>query len=240
MPGRERPTTVAWLDASPVEYRLERRGDAAVVMFHGGQMRAGLALGEAVFSEAGCTVLVPSRPGYGLTPLSTGTSVSGFADVTCALCEHVGVTRVAAVVGTSAGGRTAVTMAARHPDLVDRLILQRAVGWLPWPDRRTRLAAHAAFAAGTEQATWAACRTLLRIAPHIGLRLQLSHLSTLPARQAMASLRAEDRARLVALLSLMRSGHGFINDLRPTPDVTADVSQPTLVIGPAAAPSPCD
>jgi pimeloyl-ACP methyl ester carboxylesterase len=28
----------------------------------------------------------------------------------------------------------------------------------------------------------------------------------------------------------MRSGHGFVNDLRPTPDVTADVRQPTLVI----------
>jgi TAP-like protein len=32
------------------------------------------------------------------------------------------------------------------------------------------------------------------------------------------------------LLSRMRSGRGFLNDLRPTPDATAGVDQPTLVI----------
>jgi hypothetical protein len=41
-----------------------------VVIFHGGHVRAGLALGEEVFAEAGYTLLVPSRPGYGRTPLS--------------------------------------------------------------------------------------------------------------------------------------------------------------------------
>ncbi|MFI9561569.1 hypothetical protein [Nonomuraea endophytica] len=63
----ERPTAVARLTAGPVEYRLERRGEAAVVILHGGHMRAGLALGEEVFGAAGYTVLVPSRPGYGQT-----------------------------------------------------------------------------------------------------------------------------------------------------------------------------
>lgn len=60
-----RPTTIACLLAGQVEYRLDRRGDAVVVGFHGGHMRAGLALGEEVFAAAGCTALVPSRPGYG-------------------------------------------------------------------------------------------------------------------------------------------------------------------------------
>jgi pimeloyl-ACP methyl ester carboxylesterase len=120
--GVERPTTVAWLDSGPVEYRLDRRGDAAVVVFHGGDLRAGLAVGEEVFTEAGNPVLAPSRPGYGRTPLSTGRSVSGFADVARALCEHLGVTEVAAMVGIS-GGPTAVAVAGRHPDLVARLIV---------------------------------------------------------------------------------------------------------------------
>lgn len=34
-------------------------------------------------------------------------------------------------MGISAGGPTAVTMTARHPGLVERLILLSAVGWLP-------------------------------------------------------------------------------------------------------------
>lgn len=58
----------------------------------------------------------------------------------------------------------------------------------------------------------------------------LSELSTLPARDVMAALKPEDAATLIDLFSRMRSGHGFLNDLRPTPDATTDVDQPTLVI----------
>jgi pimeloyl-ACP methyl ester carboxylesterase len=175
-------------------------------------------------------VLAPSRPGYGRTPLSTGTSVTGFADVTRALCAHLGIIRVAAVVGTSAGGPTAVAMAARQTDLVQRLILQSAVGPLPYPDRRTRLGAYLLFAGRTERVTWRAVSAMMRVAPGASLRWWLGQLSTLPARRVVAALRPEDRATVHALFTAMRSGHGFRNDLRATPDLTADVVQPTLVI----------
>ena len=224
------PTTVAHLDAGPVEYRWERRGTATVVVFHGGHVRAGLAVGEDVFADAGYTILAPSRPGYGRTPLTTGTTVTGFADVTDMLCEHLGITEVAAVIGTSGGGPTAVAMAARHPDRVERLILQCAVGPLPYPDRRTRLGAKVIFAGLTEPATWGLVRVLLRRAPDATLRILLGSLSTLPARTVIAGLDAEQRTAVATLFSRMRSGRGFLNDLRATPDVTADVSQPTLVI----------
>jgi pimeloyl-ACP methyl ester carboxylesterase len=82
----QRSTTLAALPAALVEYRLERRGDATALMFHGGHMRAGLALGEEVFADAGYTILAPSRPGYGRTPLSSGPSVSAFTDITRSLC----------------------------------------------------------------------------------------------------------------------------------------------------------
>ncbi len=193
-------------------------------------MRAGLALDEEVFAEAGLTVLAPSRPGYGRTPISTGTSVPGFADVTAALCRHLGISKVAAVVGISAGGPTAVALAARHRDLVERLILQCAAGPLPWPDRRTRVAAGLMFSPRTERTTWGAMRALLRRSPDVGLRFLLGGMSTLRPRRVLADLRPEHRALLVSLLGQMRSGAGFRNDLRPTGDATADVDQPTLVI----------
>jgi pimeloyl-ACP methyl ester carboxylesterase len=173
---------------------------------------------------------VPSRPGYGRTPLSTGTSVQGYTDVVRALCAHLGIARIAAVVGISGGGPTAATMAARHPDLVERLILVSAVGWLPYPDRLTRLGAHLMFTGLTEQMTWAGVRGLVRAAPDACLRLMLRSLSTLPAGEVVAGLRAEDRAMLLALFARMRSGRGFLNDLRPTPDITARIDQPALVI----------
>jgi pimeloyl-ACP methyl ester carboxylesterase len=226
----DRDTTVASLPAGPVDYRLDRAGAGTVLVFHGGHMRAGLALGEEVFSAAGYGVLAPSRPGYGRTPVRTGGSPAGFADATRELCEHLGIDQIAAVVGISGGSHTAITMAARHPDLVARLILQSAVSFLPWPGRPTRLGAHLVFGPAFEAVAWRAVHALMRRAPDRGLRLMLGPLSTGPAGTVVAGLSETSRATLVALFSRMRSGHGFVNDLRPTPDVTADIRQPTLVI----------
>ncbi|MFF0130375.1 alpha/beta fold hydrolase [Streptomyces mirabilis] len=233
MAHESRRTQLAEVAQGPVEFRLDRRGPATVVILYGGHMRAELALGEEVFAQAGCSILVPSRPGYGATPISTGRSQGGFADVSAALCARLGITEVAAVVGVSGGGPTAVTMAARHPALVRRLILQSAVGPLPWPDRRTYLGAHVLFAPRVERGTWAGVRTLLRYAPDAGLRMLLHHLTTLPVRDVVAGLSPESRAELVALFSRMRSGHGFLNDLKttrhPVPPANG-ITQPALVI----------
>jgi pimeloyl-ACP methyl ester carboxylesterase len=226
----ERATEVTRVGDRTVEYRLERRSGDVVLVLLGGHCRAGLVLGEQVFADAGYRVLAVSRPGYGRTPLSTGPSVAEFTDVIPALCRQLGIDRLAAVVGVSGGGPTAVTLAARHPELVERLVLQSAVGWVPWPDWRIRVGSYVGFNAWTEPVTWSLVRALLRIAPGLGLRLMLRSLSTLPAGPVLASLSEADRAALLAVCRRLRSGSGFLNDLRPTPDVCAEVTQPALVI----------
>ncbi|ASR39225.1 alpha/beta hydrolase [Prauserella marina] len=231
MTGIERPTALAKLSEGVVEYRHERRDGPAVLIFHGGHMRAGIALGEEVFADAGNSVLVPSRPGYGRTPLETGTSPDGFADVARSLCERLGITRVAAVVGISAGGRTAMAMAARHPGLVERVILMSAVGPLPWPSRAVRIAGRIVFAPGSERLTWSVMRAILRGAPETGLRLLLGDLSTLSARTVLSAVRDDHRETLIGLFASMRSGRGFLNDLTGTPvRVGERLTQPGLII----------
>jgi pimeloyl-ACP methyl ester carboxylesterase len=58
----------------------------------------------------------------------------------------------------------------------------------------------------------------------------MTSLSTRPAGEVLAALRADDRALLLALFAQMRSGRGFLNDLRRTPNITGRIDQPTLVI----------
>jgi pimeloyl-ACP methyl ester carboxylesterase len=219
-----------------VEYRLERRGPRTVLMMHGGHMRASLPLGEEVFADAGYTVLAPSRPGYGRTPVTADSSLQRFADIAAELCDHLGIGSVAAVVGQSAGGPSAVTMAARRPALVERLILQSAVGPLPWPDRLTRLGGRVVFSPLTEHLTWALIHTLVRCAPATGLRLLLRGLSAQPAGSALSALAGPHRVLAAALFEQMRSGSGFRADLRNFTDIAgyretaAGAAQAALVI----------
>ncbi|TMR20551.1 alpha/beta hydrolase [Nonomuraea turkmeniaca] len=233
-PVGERGLTLARVGAQTVEYRMHGDGPGTVLLFHGGHMRAQLALGEDVFTDAGLRVLIPSRPGYGRTPLtgpSTGAApVTDFTDTMARLCRNLGVDQVAAVVGISAGGRTALTMAARHPDLVQRVILQSPVGFLPWPDRRTHLGGRILFHPAVEAVTWALVRAAIRFAPGQALRLLTRDLSLLPVGQVLAQLSAADRATLTGLYTSMRSGRGFVADMLPVADCTAHISQPALVI----------
>lgn len=86
----------------------------------------------AATAAAGVRLLVVDRPGYGdSTPLPAGPvpTVGGLADDVAAALDALGVER-AGVVGWSAGGRIALALAARRPDLVRSL----AVTGTPAPD----------------------------------------------------------------------------------------------------------
>ncbi|MDA2813623.1 alpha/beta fold hydrolase [Nocardiopsis sp. RSe5-2] len=229
----EHPTSVTDLTAGRVEYRLHRAGPNAVVVFHGGHMRASLPQGEDAFVDGGRSVLAVSRPGYGRTPASTGTTPERFADAAAELCRRLGLQRVDAVVGISAGGPTAIAMAARHPRLVRSLVLESSVGPLPWPEPAVRRVGRIVFASGAEAATWAGVRGMMRANPLAGLRAMMGGLSTEPPREVVARLPVERRRELAGLFSRMRSGAGFTLDLRATADPrppTALVAQPALVV----------
>ncbi|MFE0678916.1 alpha/beta fold hydrolase [Streptomyces sp. NPDC058867] len=232
----ERPTAVARLDSGLMEYWLSEGDGPVVLVLHGGHMRAGLPLGEEVFEEAGFRVLAPSRPGYGRTPLTTGPSPAAFADAVTELCGELDIDRLEAVVGISAGGPAAAAVATRHPDLVRRVILESAVGPLPWPDRRSRLLGGLLFHPRIEAVTWALMHALTRALPGVALWSLMRDLSTRPARAVVSALDSDTRQTVLDLLARMRSGAGFTNDLRFLAQGTADaadVSQPTLVVGTA-------
>jgi pimeloyl-ACP methyl ester carboxylesterase len=97
----------------PVEAAVAGAGPA-VLLVHGtpGSWRQLVPVAEDLAAEH--TVVLPSRPGYGATPISLGRSPAEQAAAYAALLDAVAVEE-AAVVGVSGGGPSAAAFAARYP-----------------------------------------------------------------------------------------------------------------------------
>src|SRR4051812_6293187 len=216
------------IDGQVLEYRLERRGEAAVLILHGGHMSAHCQFGDEAFLETGHSVLVTSRPGYGRTALEAGPSAPEFAVRLASLCRRLGLREVN-VLGISVGARTALTMAAFNPELVPRVILMCPTSFRLWPDRRGRRIAYTVFAPGVERATWGTLHRLLRKDPDKHLPGVVANLTTLDGQEAVRRL-GPDVGKMPEFLLHCQSSRGFLADLRAPTDVTDRVAQPTLIL----------
>jgi pimeloyl-ACP methyl ester carboxylesterase len=121
------PIEVAELGAGP-----------AVVLLHGtpGSWRQAVPLAEDLAPTN--RVLLPSRPGYGRTPLRNGRTAEAQAALLSSLLDALAIDR-ATVVGISGGGPTALAFAQHQPDRTDGLALLCALAAhmmnLPWQAR---------------------------------------------------------------------------------------------------------
>jgi pimeloyl-ACP methyl ester carboxylesterase len=127
----------------PVEYAVAGSGDP-ILYFHGsGAANDLIFCVEGALLRDGFRLVVPNRPGYGNTPLSSGRSSSECADLAAALLEELDI-RSAVVMGCSGGGLFAARFAERHPTKTLCLVLQCAQthrwdgpSWLPEHSRWT-------------------------------------------------------------------------------------------------------
>lgn len=107
-----------------IEMYYELRGDGpplVLILGLGGDISEVLGIIDGL--AAGCRVLAFDNRGAGRTdkPREPYT-IEMMADDTVGLMRHVGLAK-AHVLGISLGGRVAMDMALRYPDVVDRLVL---------------------------------------------------------------------------------------------------------------------
>lgn len=121
------------IDGIPTRCRTEGSGPPVLVLHGwGASIEAVAPIVGALAST--CTVYAPDLPGFGHTaPPPQPWGVAEYAQWTRSLIAALGLERTS-IVGHSHGGRTAIHLAAHHPELVDKLVLVDAAGIRP---RRT-------------------------------------------------------------------------------------------------------
>jgi len=221
--------SMAQMEKGPIEYRVVGQGPAVLVL-NGGHTNCNSPLGhEPFFLDQGYQLVIPSRPGYGKTPSSTGRTAEAFADALVGLLEHLHLERVI-VLGISAAGPTALQLAGRHPERVSKVILQNAVTGGKFPAKRTRVLAYLVFNPWVERWTWAAFRSFARVAPLSALKKMMGSLSCLDPAQVVATMSQEQQQAALAFLLASRSGSGFLHDLHHRCGDLRRITTPTLII----------
>ncbi len=130
-------TPRGWIEIA----RAGPRSAPTVVLVHGtpGSWRQCVPLAEDLADHF--DVILPSRPGYGRTPLHVGRTYEEQADAYVSLLDVLGIER-AAIVGVSGGGPSSLTFASRHAPRTTSLVLVCAVApHLLEVPRATRIAA---------------------------------------------------------------------------------------------------
>lgn len=147
-----------------VHYLTEGDTERTLVFCHAAPGSATFDPDPQQTQARGVTLLAVDRPGYGQSDPVSGAawaSVSSAADDVAALLDQLARGPVG-VVGWSAGGRVALALAARRPDLVDRVVVlatpapHEQVPWIPAEqmaglDQLRGLPADAAHAALSQQ-----------------------------------------------------------------------------------------
>ncbi|MGB3781140.1 MAG: alpha/beta hydrolase, partial [Tunicatimonas sp.] len=136
-----------------IEYSSFGKG-IPILFLHGGHSNCYEKLCHKGFDLTKFQLITPSRPGYGETPLSNKKTPKKAAELVIELLNNLSSEKVI-VYGISAGGLTAIELAANYPEKVDKLILASAVSkkWLD-ENGKTYKTAKMMFSPNIEKFIW--------------------------------------------------------------------------------------
>ncbi|AWX45956.1 Homoserine O-acetyltransferase [Flagellimonas maritima] len=199
-----------------------------ILFLHGGHSNCDETLWHKGFDLDEFKLITPSRPGYGKTPLSTFESPKEAAGLVISLLDKIKIEKVV-VIGISAGGLTALELAANYKDRVKKLILLSAVTkkWLQPSDALYRKG-KILFSPAMEKFTWTMFRIFFKLTPLTMTKTLFKELSTVKG----ASFDRKEIETIKEMTSKQSSGNGFVNDLEQ--DITSGthlkIECPTLIV----------
>ena len=213
-----------------------------VVFFHSAPGSGNFDPDPGATAKRQVTLIAPDRPGYGNSDPVSGAewaTVASAADDAAEILQRMKAGPIGAA-GWSAGGRVALALAARHPELVDRVVIlatpapDEEVPWIP-PEQKQGLEALRGLPPGEVHA---------RLAAQLGQMLPadappeaaLAMLGRSPADEpALAAPGASERLSAMLQTALAQGMQGLAADLagyclRPWGFEPADVQAKTLCL----------
>lgn len=225
-----RGSMIAATASGPIEY-AEKGAGAPLLSIHGagGGFDQGLS-NAAVLAGGDFRVISPSRFGYLRTPVPADSSPAAQADAHVALLAKLNVPSTI-VIGISAGARSAIELAIRHPRRTTALILISPATYAPTSPVAIDASGGSQLAfwlvnAGADFAWWAVEKT----APSILIRFMGVRTELVAASSKAVQNRVMGVVRAVEPLSLRMAGISIDSntDLRRLP--LERIAAPTLVI----------
>jgi pimeloyl-ACP methyl ester carboxylesterase len=192
-----------------IEYSLLGQGKPILIIVGGHTNCKETIFHKGLDPNKFCFV-TPSRPGYGSTPLTDQNKTpKGAAELIIALLDELKIQQII-VIGISAGGLTALEIAANYPCRVEKLILMSALTkkWFAKTDKVYK-GAKKIFAPGAERYTWFFYRLFFRIFPRLMTKVMFKELS----KYRPVEYTKEEFGELRDTTLKMRSYQGFANDV---------------------------
>ena len=191
-----------------VEFSSTGKGEP-ILFIHGGHSNCHDTLCHRGINSEEHTLITPSRPGYGETPLDAKKTPKQAADLFIELLNELNIEKTV-VYGVSAGGLTAIELASHYPDRVNKLILASAVTkkWMNKKNPTYRIA-KLIFHPKIESITWATVRMFSSLTPRLLVRSFHSQFSS----KSLNRLSNSAINQLIKTLEDYRSKVGFLNDL---------------------------
>lgn len=229
IPATKRRMThsIAKTKSGEIEFRSTGKG-TPILFIHGGHSNCNETLSHKGFDTEQFHLITPSRPGYGKTPLGANKSPKQAADLFVALMDHLSLDQVI-VYGISAGGLTALELAALYPQRVKKLIMASAIS-KKWLDENGKIykAARVMFNPRMERLTWGMVRFFSKVFPGMIARSFYPQFS----KRSPHKLNREDIGELLGAMKYYNSGSGFLNDIDQSIDdhTLGRVKCPTLIV----------
>lgn len=203
--------TVSLIDTAigKIEYSLHGQGKP-ILFVHGGHINCRETLFLKGLDPNKYCLITPSRPGYGKTPLTgLNKTAKGTADLFISLLNFLNLPKVI-VVGISAGGLTALEIAANYPERIESLVLMSALTKKMFAETdKHYTGGKKLFAPKMEPFTWFIYRNFFKLFPTYMSRKMFKEMS----KYRPIVFPESECLELKKLTSNMRSGYGFSNDL---------------------------